>query len=266
MMSDPSFLMPMLRKLEYWGTLDPSDREALLALPYTLRTIEPRHHLVREGERSTHACLLRSGFAFRHKIVGNGGRQILSIHMTGDVIDLQNSLLGIADHGVQTLATTEVAFIPRDAVVKLAFDRPAIGVALWKDTLVDGSIFREWIANVGRRDARTRLSHLLCEFALRLEAAGEGELTRWELPMTQEHLGDCTGLTAVHVNRTLKVLERDELISRSSRSVTIEDWKGLAAAGDFESSYLHLGEPQLTITQRGKGRSPVHARDMVAYR
>src|SRR5688572_8899738 len=248
-MSNPSPLMPMLRKLEYWGALSASDHGALLALPYTLRTIEPRHHVVREGDVATHTCVLRSGFAFRHKIVGSGGRQILSIHMKGDMIDLQNSLLGFADHSVQALTVAEVALIPREAIIKLAFDRPAIGIALWKDTLVDGSIFREWVANVGRRDARTRLSHLLCEFALRLEAAGEGDLTRWELPMTQEHLGDCTGLTSVHINRTLKGLEGDQLISRSSRSVTIEDWKALAQAGDFESAYLHLGDAQLTITQ-----------------
>jgi CRP-like cAMP-binding protein len=241
--------MPMLRKLEYWAPLSPGDRGALLALPYTLRTIEPRQHVVREGDKATHSCVLRSGFAFRHKIVGDGRRQILSIHMTGDFIDLQNSLLGFADHNVQTLTTAEVALVPREAIVKLAFDRPAIGMALWKDTLVDGSIFREWVTNVGRRDARTRLAHLLCEFALRLEASGEAPLTRWELPMTQEHLGDCTGLTSVHVNRTLKVLEQDELITRSSRSVTIENWKRLAQAGDFQSAYLHLGEAQLTITQ-----------------
>lgn len=248
-MSNPSPLMPMLRKLEYWAPLSPGDRGALLALPYTLRTIEPRQHVVREGDKATHSCVLRSGFAFRHKIVGDGRRQILSIHMTGDFIDLQNSLLGFADHNVQTLTTAEVALVPREAIVKLAFDRPAIGMALWKDTLVDGSIFREWVTNVGRRDARTRLAHLLCEFALRLEASGEAPLTRWELPMTQEHLGDCTGLTSVHVNRTLKVLEQDELITRSSRSVTIENWKRLAQAGDFQSAYLHLGEAQLTITQ-----------------
>ncbi|HEU0099022.1 MAG TPA: Crp/Fnr family transcriptional regulator [Allosphingosinicella sp.] len=248
-MSNLSPLLPMLRKLEYWGALGPSDRGALLALPHTLRTIEPRQHIVREGDVATRSCVLRSGFAFRHKIVGGGRRQILAIHMKGDLIDLQNSLLGFADHSVQALTVAEVALIPREAIVKLAFDRPAIGIALWKDTLVDGSIFREWVANVGRRDARTRLAHLLCEFALRLEATGEGELTRWELPMTQEHLGDCTGLTSVHINRTLKGLERDELISRSSRSVTIEDWKRLAQAGDFQSDYLHLGEAQLTITQ-----------------
>jgi CRP-like cAMP-binding protein len=239
----------MLRKLEYWGELTSSDRAALLALPHTLRTIEARQHIVREGDIATHSCVIRSGFAFRHKILGDGGRQILAIHMTGDFVDLQNALLGHADHSVQTLTNAEVAFIPREAIVALAFERPAIGMAFWKDSLVDGSMFREWVANVGRRDARARLAHLLCEFALRLEASGEAPLTRWELPMTQEHLGDCTGLTSVHVNRTLKALEQDELISRSTRSVTIEDWKRLAEAGDFDSGYLHLGEAQLTIIQ-----------------
>lgn len=86
---------------------------------------------------------------------------------------------------------------------------------MWKDTLVDGSIFGEWIANVGRRDAATRLGHLLCEFALRLKVAGLGEQTNYEMPMTQEQLADAVGLTPVHVNRTLQVLEQRNLISRS---------------------------------------------------
>ena len=113
---------------------------------------------------------------------------------------------------------------------------------MWIDTLVDGSIFREWIANVGRRDARTRIAHLFCEFGLRLQHAGLAEQTGYELPMTQEQLGDATGLTSVHVNRTIKALEADGLIGpRSSpRSINIGDWKKLAAVGDFDSGYLHM--------------------------
>ena len=119
---------------------------------------------------------------------------------------------------------------------------------MWTDTLVDGSIFREWIANVGRRDARTRMAHLLCEFSLRLKVAGLGTDDQYELPMTQEQLADATGLTSVHVNRTLKALERDGLIQRSNpRFVQIGDWRKLAEAGDFDSNYLHLrgNEPAL---------------------
>jgi CRP-like cAMP-binding protein len=113
-------------------------------------------------------------------------------------------------------------------------------MAMWYDTLVDGSIFREWIANIGRRDAHTRMAHLLCEFALRLKVAGLGERDSYELPMTQEQLADATGLTPVHVNRTLRALDQEGLISRDKRAVRISDWKRLVAAGDFDSGYLHL--------------------------
>ena len=242
-------LTPMLRKLEYWAFLNDEDRQALLALPHTLKTIEPHHYIVREGDKPAHSCVMLSGLTYRHKVVKTGARQIFAIHMSGDIVDLQNSLLGIADHNVQALTKSKVAFIPREAVTQLAFERPAVGRALWHDTLVDGSIFREWIANVGRRDARTRISHLLCEFALRLEAAGLGNHMEWELPMTQEQLADCTGLTSVHVNRMLQTLGKDGLISRTRRAVIVNDWKALADAGDFESTYLHLPEHKLAMVQ-----------------
>jgi CRP-like cAMP-binding protein len=241
----PTALARMLRKLEYWASFSDSDRQALLALPFTIKRIEPHEYIVRQGDRPAHSCVLLSGFVYRHKIVANGARQILSIHMPGDLVDLQNSLLELADHHVQALTRSEVALIPRKAILRIAFDRPAIGMAMWHDTLVDGSIFREWTANVGRRDSRTRLAHLLCEFALRLEAAGLGRHDDYELPMTQEQLADCTGLTPIHVNRTLKSLSEEGLISRSKRAISIDDWPRLAQAGDFESSYLHMGERRI---------------------
>jgi len=244
----PSTLDPMVRKLEYRQKFDDADRAALLALPFTVKTVEPSHYVVREFDRATHSCLLLSGFAIRHKIVAGGARQILSIHMKGEMVDLQNSLLGTADHSVQMLTVGKVAMIPRADIERVAFQRPAVGRAMWVDTLVDASIFREWIANVGRRDARTRIAHLLCEFALRLKVAGLGEQTNYEMPMTQEQLGDATGLTSVHINRTLKALEGERLIERANpRSITIGDWRKLAEAGDFNSAYLHLheGEPAL---------------------
>jgi CRP-like cAMP-binding protein len=238
----------MLRKLAYWHRLERADEEAILNLPCRTKRIERQAYIVRERERTTHSCVLLSGFAIRHKIVADGARMIVAIHMKGDVVDLQNSFLTVADHSVQVLTDSEVAFIPRDEIKKLAFARPNVGMAMWFDTLVDASVFREWIANVGRRDARTRVAHLLCEFSLRLEVAGMGAATDYELPMTQEQIADSTGLTAVHVNRTVKGLEMDGLITRrSGRSVTIGDWKKLAEVGDFDSNYLHLkgNEPAL---------------------
>jgi CRP-like cAMP-binding protein len=241
-MSRSNALEPMLRKLQYWLSLDADDEEALLALPHRLKSVDPHHYMVRERETANDCCLMLSGFSVRHKIVVGGARQIVAIHMRGDMVDLQNSMLGIADHSVQMLTKGEVALIPREAIQKLVFKHPKLGMAMWKDTLVDASVFREWIANIGRRDAATRLSHLLCEFALRLKLAGLGEHTNYELPMTQEQLADALGLTPVHVNRTLQALAKKGLISRTQRSVQIGNWHSLADAGDFDSTYLHLQE------------------------
>jgi len=235
-------LAPMLRKLSRWCTLSEEDQQAVLELPHETRVIGKGNYIVRDGDKPTRSCVLLSGFAYRHKVVGNGGRQILSVHMTGDVVDLQNSLLRTADHDVQALTEAEVAFIPVDAVTDLAFSRPSIGMAMWYDTLVDASVHREWTANVGRRDARTRMAHLLCEFGVRLHDAGLVSLCSYEMPMTQEQLADATGLTSVHVNRTLKSLDRDGLVQRSSRSVLITEWDTLAKAGDFDTRYLHLAD------------------------
>jgi CRP-like cAMP-binding protein len=234
-------LMPMVKKLAYHVDLDLNDREAICGLPHVVKTIQRHHYVIRERELASHSCVLLSGYSIRSKIVGTGGRQILAIHMRGDLIDLQNSLLEVADHSVQALTECNIAMIPREEITRLAFERPAVGKAMWKDTLVEASIAREWIANVGRRDARTRIAHLLCEFSLRLRVAGLCEDNDYELPMTQEQLADTTGLTPVHVNRSLKALQKEGLIGRTSpRTIEVGDWHKLAHAGDFDSNYLHL--------------------------
>jgi CRP-like cAMP-binding protein len=232
-------LLPMVHKLRLWQSLDDDDVAALLALPHTVRTLKSGQLVAWDGDRPQHACLLLSGFAFRHKIAGNGGRQILSVHMRGDVIDLHNAVLRIADHNIQMLTAGDLAMIPFEAIHDIAAERPRVAAALWYETLVDGSIFREWIVNVGRRDARTRIAHLLCELALRQEVAGLGDRMTYEMPMTQEQLSDAVGLTPVHVNRMLMALGTDGLILRNQRSITVLDWAALAKTGDFEPRYLH---------------------------
>lgn len=233
----------MVRKLEYRQNLDSGDRAALLALPHKIKRLERGDYIVREGDQPKYSCVLLDGFSVRQKVVGSGDRQIVAIQMKGEIVDLQNSVLGVADHAVQMLTTGKIAAIPREEVLRIATERPAVGRAMWLDTLVDGSIFREWVANVGRRDARTRIAHLLCEFSLRLKLAGLGQQNNYELPMTQDQLADATGLTPVHVNRTIKALDRDGLIERTSaRSIHIGNWRDLAEVGDFQSTYLHLRE------------------------
>lgn len=221
--------------------MNEADTAAVYALPCVERTLEAGQYIVWDGDKPTVSCMLLSGFAYRHKLAGNGGRQILSIHMKGDLVDLQNSLLGVADHNVQMLTSGRLALVPVEAIRDIAFAHPAVGMAMWQETLVEGSIFREWILNMGRRDARTRIAHLLCEIALRMELAGLGKQTEYELPITQEQLADAVSLTPVHVNRTLMRLEADGFITRSKRMIVIVDWQAMARLADFNPRYLHVG-------------------------
>lgn len=237
-------LQCFLERLDARVVLSESDRSALLGLPHTIKPLRRHEFIVREETTPRYCSVLLSGFAIRHKIAGNGGRQIFSIHMRGDGLDLYNSLLGKADHNLQMLSQGEIAFIPVEAVRDLSRAHPAIAQAMWFETLVDSAIFREWTLNVGRRDARSRMSHLLCEFALRLEVAGLGKSANYELPMTQEELGDALALTPIHVNRTLKMLADEGLVTRAKRAVKILDWHGLVKLGDFNPNYLHLPEPE----------------------
>jgi CRP-like cAMP-binding protein len=231
----------LVQKLERWRPFKEEDREAVLALPHTVRSFDPLRYIVRDGDTATQTCVLLSGFAMRNKTIARGARQIFALHVRGDLLDLQNSFLGKADHHVQTVTRCEVAFIPVEAIRRIVFERPRVGKAILYDTLVDAAIFREWIANVGRRDARSRVAHLLCEFALRQEAAGLGEHCSFDFPVTQELVGDCTGLTPVHVNRMLRDLDEEGLLVRERpRTVRIPDWGRLAKVADFDRGYLHL--------------------------
>lgn len=243
MSSATSPLLKLLQRLSSRGVLDHADQVSILALPYEARTYEANSYLIREGGPPNPFCsFVSSGFAFRQKLTVQGARQIVSIHMAGDFLDLQHLFLKRADHNVQALTRLETVMIERSALRALAAERPAVGEAMWVDALVEASIFREWITNVGRRDARTRIAHLLCEFATRMTAAGLSDGERYELPMTQEQIGDATGLTSVHVNRTLKSLQAEGLVHRQKGFLSFEDWERIRSVADFSSLYLHLDQ------------------------
>jgi CRP-like cAMP-binding protein len=220
--------------------LDDDDLKAIADLPLRVRRVDAGTHLVREGAIPGQCAVLVNGYAYRQKATGAGSRQILAVCIPGDAVDLQNIFLEVSDHSVQMLTNGLVADLPRERLQQLVLHRPRLGRALIQLTLVEASILREWVVNVGQRDARERVAHLLCEFAVRLETRGLALDHGFELPMTQEQLADATGLTSVHVNRVLKGLEKDGLISRKRRHVQFTDWRALQEAGDFTRTYLHI--------------------------
>ncbi len=219
------------------GLAEP-DLAALRALPFVRRTVDRDAFIAREGEESSACSLILDGCAFRQKVVRNGARQIISFHFPGEFIDLQSSMLAVNDHGVQALGSCTLAVVPKKALLALIGQRPQLAQAALFDTLLEAALFRDWVVNVGRRNARTRIAHLLCELATRLGPADENGRV-YHLPLTQEHIADATGLTSVHTNRTIQGLRREGLISLAYGRLVVHDWNALRSTGDFSELYLH---------------------------
>ncbi|HXG81626.1 MAG TPA: Crp/Fnr family transcriptional regulator [Sphingomicrobium sp.] len=228
-----------MRRWSSYAPLSPDEASALLSLPFTRKSCGKDGYLVRDGQQVSDCTFLLSGFAYRQKLIRNGGRQIISFHIPTEFVDLQNGLLAVADHSVQCLNACEVAIIPRRALLDLANEHRNIRIAMWTETLIDASIFREWVVNVGRRDSKARIAHLLCEMVVRMRKIGTGHDGSYDFPVTQEQLADATGLTPVHTNRTLQALRREGLIQLNGKSLRVLDWEGLREAGDFDELYLH---------------------------
>lgn len=231
---------PLVSKLESIFDLSAEERDAILALPVTVRSLRADQDIVRDQDRPSQCCILLEGFACRYKLVEGGKRQILSFHIPGDIPDLQSLHLKVMDHNLATLVPSKVAFIAHTTVRALIRSHPRIGDALWRDTLIDAAVFREWMVSLGRRPAYSRIAHLLCELFLRLRAVGLTDALAYNLPVTQAQIGDALGLSTVHVNRTLQQLKADGLISASKGAVVVENWAALKGAGDFDPTYLHL--------------------------
>jgi CRP-like cAMP-binding protein len=230
---------PLIRRLESMVSLSPEEREALIHLPLLIREVPADHDIVREGDRATESCLVLKGMAFRYKLIATGKRQIMSFHIAGEVPDLQSLHLNTMDHGLAALTPCRLAFIAHETLKALFEEHPRLASIFWRETLIDSAIFREWVVNVGRRQAPGRMAHLLCELFTRHKAAGLVTDRTFEFPLTQHELGDAMGLSNVHVNRIMQELRSQGLIATPGRQLVILDWEGLKQLGEFDPTYLH---------------------------
>jgi CRP-like cAMP-binding protein len=231
---------PLTAKLATVADLDPADVEKLISLCDDERIVAARNDILVEGERPDHVHVILEGWAARYKTLREGSRQIVAFLIPGDICDLHVAILGQMDHGIVALTRCRVAYIPSAALDSLTSDHNGLTKALWWATLVDEGVLREWILNVGRRDAFERIAHLFCELHARMEMVGLVEDGKLALPLTQEQLADATGLTSVHVNRTLQRLRNDNLIEVGSGMLTVLDVARLREAAGFNGNYLHV--------------------------
>jgi CRP-like cAMP-binding protein len=204
---------------------------------------EPRtrgRDLVRQGERPNAVQLLLQGWAFRYKVLKDGSRQIVAYMLPGDICDLHGTMLGEMDHSIGLLTDAEVAVVPVEQMRELMDRHRSIERALWRVSLADEATLRERLANIGQRDAFNRMGHHLCELWHRVKTIGlVNDAEEFDLPVTQEELGDSLGLTSVHVNRTIKRLREDGLITFRHKRLTLLDPERLTHLTGFDPAYLH---------------------------
>ena len=231
---------PLIRRFETFRALSRTDRAVLVEITRDVRAVAARTELLREGDPPEAARVLIEGFACRTKIVDGGKRQIVGFLVPGDICDAHVFTLAHTDHTVEALADSKVAIIPRDVMEAAIAGHPAIARALLWSSLVNGSISREWLANMGRRSPSKRIGHLLCEMLTRLKAADLADDDRFAFPITQADLGDTGGLSTVHVNRTLQELKAKKLIASKRWLFEVLDVPALMAFSDFDPAYLHL--------------------------
>ena len=221
------------------------------------RAFGPGENLIQEGEHPNHVFLLLQGWGFRYKLLPDGKRQIMAYLVPGDLCDIHIFVLKAMDHSMGLLSPATVALIDPDRMVEAMDRHPKLERALWWSTLVDEATLREWLVNMGQRDAYKSIAHLLCEMWLRMRAVGLVDIDRFSLPLTQVELGDTMGLTPVSVNRVLQRLRGEGLISLEQKQLTIHDPKRLMQVSGFHANYLHLsgdGDPSSPWRRRA-GRS-----------
>ncbi|PZO78194.1 MAG: cyclic nucleotide-binding protein [Mesorhizobium amorphae] len=232
---------PFISKLGRFARLSKEDKSVLGQLAHErVRQIDAHEDIIREGEKPEHIRLIVEGWACRYKMLEDGRRQIVAFFLPGDLCDLNVFILRQMDHSIGTITRTAVAEISRTNFETLTLSVPRITQALWWENLVTSAIQREWALNLGQRSAFERMAHLFCELFVRLETVGLTSGNSCDMPLTQLELGEATGMSAVHVNRTLQELRAENLIELRSRRLVIPDMEALRRTALFNANYLHL--------------------------
>jgi CRP-like cAMP-binding protein len=230
----------LVRNLREHSRLAHEDIEQITGLSHIVRQYEPNEDVIRQGDIPKAAALVLSGMVGRYHLLGDGRRQYLSFHITGDMPDAQGLFIEQMDHTVCAMGRAVVAFIPHADMVKAFKARPPLGFAVWRETLLDAAIFRDAITNNSARPVLTRMAHLFCELFYRARASGLAQQNQFALPLNLVQLGEALGMAIATVNRTLQRLRATGSVDFREGMLTIKNWEKLTRIGGFDPLYLHL--------------------------
>lgn len=222
------------------GQLSPEDRDAVLRVKGEVRTLKRHEDVVKAGDKPTAAVVVLRGFLQRYLSRRDGSRQIHAFYIPTDGPSLESIQLDVMDNSLCAVVQSTVGIVPHSELHDLMRGRPNLLRLIWRSSLIQAAMFREWLMRNSRLPADAAMAHLFCEIFVRSKAAGLVEDESCDMPVTQEMLADALGLTGVHVNRTLQTLRDTGMVEHKSGKLFVHDFARLAGYADFDPAYLHL--------------------------
>jgi CRP-like cAMP-binding protein len=229
-----------LKKLRARDTLSAAEEAAIRGLVSHTVNIRADRTFIRAGQEIKDSTLLLDGWMARAKDTMSGQRQLAELQIAGDFTDLHGFTLKRLDHDIVAITDCTLAIVPHERLKAMTERFPHLTRLYWLMTNIDAAIQREWTLSLGRRTAIARTAQLFCELLIRLQLAGLASDTSYDFPLTQVEMGECLGLTPVHVNRTLQQLRRMNLIALRERRLEILDLQALKEVAEFDPTYLYL--------------------------
>ncbi|MBE0453233.1 MAG: Crp/Fnr family transcriptional regulator [Roseovarius sp.] len=238
-------LSPLTRKLSAFVALSDADLATLASFDRRRRSFQPGHEMIHEGQTGSSAFVLAKGWACSYKLLPDGERQIVDFHIPGDFLGLRSILFRTSDHSLEAVTRIEASEILASDILDAFARAPRLATAVLWAASRDEAMVVEHLVSIGRRSAEERMAHFLLELATRLALVGLGDRTGYDCPVTQYHLADALGLSAVHVNRVLRHLREEGLVTFQKGRVTFDDFGRLTTLATFDTAYLDQNGPLL---------------------
>jgi CRP-like cAMP-binding protein len=236
---------PLTRKLSAFVALSEKELAVLERLHQRRRTFVAGRDLVHQGQSEQAAYILAKGWVCSYKIQPDGSRQIVDFQIPGDFLGLRSVLLHTSDHSIEPIVEIQAAEVLVSDLLDAFAQTPRLATAILWAVSRDEAMVVEHLVGLGRRDAEARMAHFLLELGARLALVGMGSKAGYSCPLTQYHLADTLGLSAVHVNRVLRRLREDGLVTFQNSQVTFKNYDGLVSLAEFDPAYLDQTGPLL---------------------
>lgn len=222
------------------GDLSAEDRQAVTALRGEVRDLRRNGDILKKGDVPDESVVVLKGLLLRYSVTPEGTKQIHSFYLQTDAPCLETLYMDYMDNSLAAAIDSTIGIIPHDQLYALIDERPGVRKLLWRQTLIQAAIFREWLMRNSKLPAHAAVAHLFCEMYMRATAARLVTDNSFDFPITQETLAEALGLSPVHTNRTVMLLRDAGTVDWRGGKLTVKDWEKLSSTAEFDPHYLHL--------------------------